>query len=72
MNYNMPKSQTDIDQKMVVDEIAFSKLHIRLSDPKQELVEETDSLILPPMTKASEDMVEKNDSDELSEAERKQ
>ena len=56
---NMPKLQTDIDQKMDVDEIPFSKLKIRQSDPKEEPVEVTDSLILPPTIKALEDRVEK-------------
>ena len=68
----MPKPQTDIDQKMDVNEITFSKLQIRQSDLKEELVEVTDSLIPPPMTRVLDDMVEKNDSDKLSDAERKQ
>ena len=72
MNYNMPKPQTDIEQQTDVDEIAFSKLQIRQSDLKEEPVEMTDPLILPPMTKAPEDTVEKNDSNELSKVERKQ
>ena len=72
MDYNMPKPQTDIDQKTDVDEIAFSKLQIRQSDPKEELVEVTGSLIPLPMTRVPEDMVEKNDSSELSKVDRKQ
>ena len=48
---------------MDVDELALSKLQIRQSDPKEELVDVTDSLILPPTTKAPEDMAEKNDAD---------
>ena len=69
---NTSKPHTDIDQKMDLDEISLSKLQIRQSDLKEELVEVIDSLILPPMTKAPEDTVEKNNSDELSETERKQ
>ena len=42
MDCNMPKPQTDIDQKRDVDEIAFSKLQIRQSDLKEEPVEVTD------------------------------
>ena len=34
MDCNMPKPQTDIDQKMDVDEIPFSKLQIRLIQRK--------------------------------------
>ena len=61
MDYNTPKLQTDIDQKTDVDEIAFSKLESGQSDLKEELVEVTDSLIPPPMTKMPEDTVEKNE-----------
>ena len=43
--------------------LALGKLQIRQSDPKEELVYMTDSLILAPTTKALEDMAEKNDSD---------
>ena len=71
-DYNAPKPLNDIDQRTAINEIPFSKLQIRQNDPKEELVEITDSLILPPMTKALEDTVEKNDSDKLSEVERKQ
>ena len=59
MDYYMPRPQTDNDQKMDINEIAFSKLHISQNDPKEELVEVTDLLILPPMTRMPEDMVEK-------------
>ena len=68
MDYNTP--QTDIDQKTNVNEIAFSKLQIRQSDPKEKLVV-TDSLIPPPLMKILEDTVEKHDSYKLSEVERK-
>ena len=72
MNYNMPKPQTDIDQQTDVDEVAFSKLQIRQSDLMEEPVEVTDLLILPLMTKAPEDTVDKIDSNKLSKVERKQ
>ena len=71
MDYNVPKPQTDIDQKTDVNEIPFSKLPIRQSNPKEEPVEVTDSLNPPQLTKMPEDTVEKGDSNELSEAERK-
>ena len=64
----MPKLPVDFDQKTDVDEIDFSKLQITQSDPKEEL---TDSLIPPPMTKTPEDMVQKNDNNELSKMDRK-
>ena len=57
---------------MDVDELAFSKVQIRHSDLKEELVEVTDSLILPLTTKAPEDTVDKNDSDKPSKVGRKQ
>ena len=65
MDNNVPKFQTDIDQITDVDEIAFSKLQSRQSNPKEELVEVTDSLIPPPPTEMPEGMVERNDSEEL-------
>ena len=71
LDYNMPKSQTDIDQKADANEIAFIQLQTRQSDPKEEPVEVTDSLIPPPLTKMSEDTVEKNSIVKLSEVERK-
>ena len=71
MDYSVPKPQTDIDHKTDVDKMAFSNLQIRQSDLKEELVEATDSLIPPPPMKMAEDMVEKNDSNKLSEVERK-
>ena len=71
-DWNTPKPQTDIDHKMDADELAISKLQIRQNDPKEELVDMTDLLVLSPTTKAPEDMGEKNDSDELSKVERKQ
>ena len=72
MDDNMPKPQTDTEQRTDVNEIPVSKLQIRQNDLKEEPVEVTDSLIPSPMTKAPEGMIEKNNSDELSKAERKQ
>ena len=66
----MPKPQTDIEQKTDVDELALSKLQIGQSDLKEEQVDSTDSLIPPTTTKAPNEIVEKNDSDALSEAEK--
>ena len=60
----MPKPQTDTGQMMDVNELVLSKLQIGQSDPKEELVDMTNSLT----TKALEEMAEKNDSNELSEA----
>ena len=71
MDYNTPRPQTDIDQTTDVNEVAFSKLKIRQSNPKEELIEVTDSLIPPPLIVTPEDMEGKNGSKELSEAERK-
>ena len=71
INYNAPKPQTNIDQKTNVKEIAFDKLQIGQSDPKEKPVEVTDSLIPPPLTEMLEDTAGKNDSDKLSEAKRK-
>ena len=70
-DYNTLKPQTNIDPKADVDKIAFSKLQIRQGDLKEKLVEVTDMLIPPPMTKTPEDIVEKSNSDKLSKAERK-
>ena len=69
---NMPKPWTDVDQMTDVDKIPFSKLQIRQNNPKEKLVEVAGSLLPPPMTKALEDTIQKNDHDDLSEAERKQ
>ena len=54
-----------------VDEVAFSKLQIRQSDPKEEPIKVTDSIIPPPLTEMLEDTAGKNDSKELTEVERK-
>ena len=68
-DYNTPRPQADIEQTTDVDEGAFSKLQIRQSDLKEEPIEVTDSLIPAPPTKTPEDMTERNDGEELSEAE---
>ena len=71
MDYNTPRLQTDIDQTTEIDKIAFSKLQIRQGDLKEEPIEVTDSFIPLPLTEMPEDMVGKNNSEELSEVERK-
>ena len=71
MDYNMPRPQTDIDQKADVNEIVLSKLQIEQSDLKEEMTEVTDSLTPPPPTEMPEDMVGENANKELSEVERK-
>ena len=71
MDNNVPKPQTDIDQNTDVNEIAFRKLQIRQSNLKEEMVEMTNSMIPPPLMEMPEGTVEKNDSDGLSEVERK-
>ena len=72
MDWNLPKPKTDIDQKMDVDKLALIKLQTGQSDLKEELVDVTDSLIPPLITKAPEEMAEKNDSNELSKAVKRQ
>ena len=72
MDSNTLKPQTDFDQRTDVNEIPFSKLQTRQNDPKEKLVEVMDSLIPPPPTKAPEDTIHQNNSDNLSEVERKQ
>ena len=71
MDYNTPRPQTNIDKTMDVNEIALSKLQIRQSDPKEEPIEVTDSLIPPPLTETPGGMTGKNDRKELLEVERK-
>ena len=68
----MPRPQTDTDQKTDVNKLALSKLQIRQTDLKEELVNVTDSLIPPPITKAVEERAEKNDSHELCKVEKRQ
>ena len=70
MDWNMPKPQINTDQKMDANELALSKLQIEWCDPKEEPVDMTDSLIPLLTTKALEEMAEKNESSELSEAQK--
>ena len=66
------KPQTSTEQTTDTDKVAFSKLQIRHSDPKKELLEVTKSLIpLLPMTEALEDAMENTNGEELSEAEKR-
>ena len=58
MDWNLPKPQTDTNQKMDVGRLALSKLQIGQIDPKEEQVKETESLIPPMTTKAPEKMAE--------------
>ena len=39
IDFNDPKPQTNMEQTMDIDEVAFSKLQIRQSDPKEEPLE---------------------------------
>ena len=71
IDWNLPKPQTDIDQKTDVDELALSKLQIGQNDQKKEQVDMTESLIPPLTTKAPEKMAEKTDDDELTKAEKR-
>ena len=57
---------------MDVNELTLSKLQTEQTDPKEEPVNMTDSLIPPLITKALEETAEKNDSDELSKVEKRQ
>ena len=69
--YN-PKSQTNTEQTMDIDEVAFSKLQIGQSDPKEEPLEVTRSLIPPPpATEAPEVQTENTNGEELSEVEKR-
>ena len=56
MDFNTPRPQTDIDKTTDVDEVDFSKLQIRQSNPKEEPIEVTDSLTLPPLAETPGDM----------------
>ena len=71
MSWDLPKFQTDIDQKMDVDGLALNKLQIGQNDPKEEQVDVTESLIPPLTTKALEKMAEKTDNDVLTKVEKR-
>ena len=47
IDFNEPGSQTDNDKITDTNEVAFSKLQIGQSNPKEELIEMADPLILP-------------------------
>ena len=70
-DFNDSKPQTNMEQTTDIDKVAFSKLQIRQSNLKEELLEVTKSLIPPsPMTEAPEDMIENTNGEWLSEAEK--
>ena len=73
IDFNEPKPQTNIDQTTDIDKVAFSKLQIRQSDPKEEPIEVTNSLIPPPppVTEIPGDMTGNTNGEELSEAEKR-
>ena len=62
IDFNDPKPQTNMEQTMDIDEVVFSKLQIRQSDPKEKL---------PPVTEAPEEVTENNNREELLEAEKR-
>ena len=69
IDFNDPKLQTNIDQTTDTDKVAFSKLQIRQSDPKEELIEVTKSLIPPPhVTETLREVMGNSNGEELSEA----
>ena len=68
---NTPRPQTDIDKTTDINEVAFSKLQIIQSNPKEEPIEVTDSLVPPPLTETPGDTTGKNNDKELLDAERK-
>ena len=72
IDFNDPKAQTNMVQTTDIDEVAFSKLQIGQSDPKEELLEVTKSLIpLPSMTEALEDVTEDTNREGLLEVEKR-
>ena len=55
-----------MEQTMDIDEVAFSKLQIEQSDPREEQLEVTKSLIPPPqVTEAPEEVTENTNGEEL-------
>ena len=62
---NDPKPQTNTEQIMDIDEVAFSKLQIGQSDPKEELLEVMKSLIPP------EEATENTNREELLEEDKR-
>ena len=57
IDFNEPRPQVDNDKTTDIDKVDFSKLQIRQSDPKEKLIEVTDSLIPPtPLRETPGDM----------------
>ena len=50
INFNEPRPQTNNNKTTDIGKVAFSKLQIGQSDPKEELIQVTDSLIPPPLS----------------------
>ena len=73
MDFNEPKPQTNIDQTTDIDEVAFSKLQIRQSDPKEEMIEVMRSLTPPPppAIETPGDMTGNTKGEELSKVEKR-
>ena len=72
IDFNEPRPQTNNDKTTDVNEVAFSKLQIRQSDPKEEPIEVMDSLIPPPpLMETSGDTTGNTNREELSEAEKR-
>ena len=71
IDINEPRPQTDNDKTTDTDKVAFSKLQMGQSDPKEEPIEMTDSLIpLSLVMETPGDMRGNADMEELSEAEK--
>ena len=72
IDFYEPRPQTESDKTTDIDEVAFSKLQIRQSNLKEELIEVTDSLIPPPLVmETSGDMTGNANIEELSGAEKR-
>ena len=72
IDFNDPKPKTNMEQTTDIDEVAFSKLQIRQSDPKEEPLEVTKSVIPPPpVTEAPEEVTEDTNREELLEVEKR-
>ena len=72
IDFNEPRPQTNHDKTTDIDKVAFSKLQIRQSNPKEELIEVTDSLIPPPpVMETPGDMTGNANKEELSEVEKR-
>ena len=72
IDFNEPKHQTNIDQTTDIDEVAFIKLQIGQSNPKEEPIEVTKSLIPPPsVIKTPGEVTENTNGEELLEVEKR-